>query len=301
MTPRARRRLDFARGSARAALRRNRLAAVAAMLTMSLMLVLLGIAYAANATLDAASTWATGKVSVIGYLRDTSSSVDAEQLAAELRAIDGIDEVVYLSPEAALAEFRARLALRNEPDLTGELGANPLPGSVEATFADAAAVPTVAAALRSSPLVERVVDLAGAAERIGKAASTARLAGLALFLAGLALALLVVNATIRLTIGARREELEIMHLVGASDAFIRLPFLIEGAIVGAVGAAVATAVVVALTLLAGIGGSSPDLAELPLRGSLLPEIALLLIVAGLAIGTGGSALATRALRGGSPA
>jgi cell division transport system permease protein len=275
---------------------RNRVASLAAVVTMSLMLVLLGVAYAANATLDAASSWATGKITVIGYLRDGSSAAAVERLQTSIEAIEGVNEVVYVSPADALAEFRARLALRNEPDLTGEIGANPLPGSIEATFADATSVPLAAEAFRASPLVERVVDLAGAAERIAKAAATARLAGFALFLTGLALALLVVNATIRLAIGGRREELEIMHLVGASDGYIRLPFLIEGGIVGASGAAVATLLVALLSLAAGVGGSSPDLAELPLRGSLLAEIALLLVTAGVGIGVVGSALATRALR-----
>ena len=73
MSERQQRRLGFAKRSARAALSRNRLAAAASMLTMSLMLVLLGIAYAANATLDAASTWATSAMSSANTLtRNTS-------------------------------------------------------------------------------------------------------------------------------------------------------------------------------------------------------------------------------------
>jgi cell division transport system permease protein len=293
---RAGRRLGFAARASRSGIRRNRIAAVAASLTMAAMLTLLGVAYVANATLDAAGAWATARVEVVGYLRDGTKGAAVTALVRRLESIEGVAAVRSVDPDTALAEFRARLAERGEPDLTVAMEGNPLPASVEVTMADAGSVGLVAEALRASTAVERVVDLADAAGRIAAIAAAARLAGLIAFTVAAAIALLVVNAAIRLAVAARRDELEIMHLVGASDGFIRLPFLLEGAAFGSIGA-VGGAVLVGL-LLAGLGAGSADgpLAGLGLRPSLGLEAAVLLLTAGLVAGVAGSALATRAVR-----
>jgi cell division transport system permease protein len=161
---------------------------------------------------------------------------------------------------------------------------------------DAGAVALVTEALRASTVVERVIDLADAASQIASIAAAARLAGLIAFAVAAAIALLVVNAAIRLAVAARRDELEIMHLVGASDGFIRLPFLLEGAAFGSIGALAGAALVGLLLAALGAGAADGPLAGLGLRPSLGLEAAVLLLAAGLTAGVAGSALATRAVR-----
>jgi cell division transport system permease protein len=290
---RRQRRLRFAARASRRGIARNRLAAAAASLTMALMLVLLGGAYIASATLDAASTWATGKIQVVAYLRDDADAADAARITRAVESLAGVSTVRSLDAETALAEFRERLAIRGEPDLTGSVPGNPIPASVEVTMADAAATATVAESMRADAAVERVVDLAGAAARIAGVAGAARLAGFAAFAAAGLVALLVVNAAIRLAVAARREELEIMRLVGASEGFIRLPFLLEGAAFGLTGALTAIALVVAGALLAGGADGVPAVLDLPLRATLAYELVALLLIAGIVVGVTGSGLATR--------
>ena len=290
------RRLRFAVGASRRGIGRNRLAAAAASLTMALMLALLGGAYLASATLDAASSWATAKIQVVAYLRDGSAVADAQRITRAVESLDGVSEVRYLDADAALAEFRERLAIRGEPDLTGSVPGNPIPASVEVTMDDATATATIAETMRADRSVERVVDLAGAAARIAGVAGAARLAGLAAFIAATIVALLVVNAAIRLAVAARREELEIMRLVGASNSFIRLPFLIEGATFGLIGALAAIGSIAAAALLAGGADGTPAVLDLPLRPTLAYELIALLLVAGLTVGIVGSGLATRPAR-----
>jgi cell division transport system permease protein len=293
---RGRRRLGFAARASRSGIRRNRIAAVAASLTMAAMLTLLGVAYVANATLDAAGAWATARVEVVGYLRDGTKDAATAALVRQLESIEGVAAVRSVDPDTALAEFRARLAERGEPDLTIAMEGNPLPASVEVTMGDAGAVALVTEALRASTVVERVIDLADAASRIASIAAAARLAGLIAFAVAAAIALLVVNAAIRLAVAARRDELEIMHLVGASDGFIRLPFLLEGAAFGSIGALAGAALVGLLLAALGAGAADGPLAGLGLRPSLGLEAAVLLLAAGLTAGVAGSALATRAVR-----
>lgn len=263
---------------------------------MALMLALLGGAYLASATLDAASSWATAKIQVVAYLRDGSAVADAQRITRAVETLDGVSEVRYLDADAALAEFRERLAIRGEPDLTGSVPGNPIPASVEVTMDDATATATIAETMRADRSVERVVDLAGAAARIAGVAGAARLAGLVAFIAATIVALLVVNAAIRLAVAARREELEIMRLVGASNSFIRLPFLIEGATFGLIGALAAIGSIAAAALLAGGADGTPAVLDLPLRPTLAYELIALLLVAGLTVGIVGSGLATRPAR-----
>lgn len=263
---------------------------------MGLMLAMLGGAYLASATLDAASSWATAKIQVVAYLHDNAAATDAQRVSRSVESLDGVSGVRYLDADAALAEFRERLAIRGEPDLTGSVPGNPIPASVEVTMSDATATATVAQVMRSDRSVERVVDLAGAAARIAGVAGAARLAGLAAFIAAAIVALLVVNAAIRLAVAARREELEIMRLVGASNGFIRLPFLIEGAAFGLIGALAAIGVIAGAALLAGGGDGIPAVLDLPLRPTLVYELVAILLLTGLTVGVIGSGLATRPAR-----
>jgi cell division transport system permease protein len=287
------RRLRFALGASRRGIARNRLAAVAASLTMTLMLALLGGAYLASATLDAASIWATNKIQVVAYLETEASAGDATRVLGAVRDLPGVSEVRSLDAEAALAEFRERLAIRGEPDLTGSLSENPIPASIEVTMADATATGSVAEIMRADDAVERVVDLAGAAARIAGVAGAARVAGLVAFVAAALVALLVINAAIRLAVAARREELDIMRLVGASEGFIRLPFLFEGAVFGLAGAFLAIGAIAGGALLAGGADGIPAVLDLPLRPMLAFELIALLLLAGLLVGVAGSGIATR--------
>jgi cell division transport system permease protein len=147
--------------------------------------------------------------------------------------------------------------------------------------------------MRADDAVERVVDLAGAAARIAGVAGAARVAGLVAFVAAALVALLVINAAIRLAVAARREELDIMRLVGASEGFIRLPFLFEGAVFGLAGAFLAIGAIAGGALLAGGADGIPAVLDLPLRPMLAFELIALLLLAGLLVGVAGSGIATR--------
>ncbi len=198
----------------------------------------------------ASSGWdANARISL--YL-DAVGPKRAAELDAEARRQPGVASVVYLDPDAALAEFRS---LSDFGDALDALGENPLPGVLvvqpepDLQPADVQALAEALQALEGVDLaqldVEWVKRLHAILAIIGRSVTV-----LALLLA-LAV-LLVVGNTIRLDILNRRDEIEVTKLIGASDAFIRRPFLYGGAWYGLLGGALALVLSgVALWLLSG--------------------------------------------------
>lgn len=228
------------------------------------------------------------------FLKKEVEPASARAFAEELRALPQAGEVTYISPENALEEFRH---LSGYGDVLGNLGENPLPsivlvrpaaaygapGLVEALLGQLRSYPQVALAQLDMEWVKRLYALM----EIGKR-------GVVVLAALLALAvLLILGNTIRLAIQNRRDEIEVHKLIGATDGFIRRPFLYSGLWHGLFGALVAWLLVsVSLLLLNGpverlalLYGSRFSLGGLGLRASTF------LLLAGLVLGLGGAWLA----------
>ncbi len=232
---------------------------------------------------------------VTAYLEPGLPAEEQRALAELVRSVEGVAEVRSVSQEEALERFRSGVG-RGSALLEG-LSENPLPASLEIAL-----VPEWRSAAGLGVVVESLDGLAGISDLSsgrdwveGYLRAVALLRGLGIGL-GVILALatvLIVANTIRLAVLARHEELEILSLVGASRGFIRTPFLMEGAVQGAVGAAVAVVLLYALfrLVLPGfefglelvLGGASP-------RFFAVGELAGLL-AGGAALGLFGSAVA----------
>ena len=220
--------------------------------------------------------------------------VQAQAVAADVAALPEVREVRYVSKDEALARFRARLRERGQVDLTGYLDRNPLPASLEVSLVDPRDYQPVVDLLSSrQAVVENVVEVQQLIERLTSVTNVLRTGGLVvLVLVGFVVLFIIVN-TIRLAVVARREEIEIMRLVGASDAFIRWPFIFEGAFVGLLGAGAALLV---LGLLAQPVGDMMYgfFRVLPLElGSLTRDVIVLVVGTGLGVGILGSWLSVR--------
>lgn len=291
--------LAFSIGRALQGIRRNALMSLAAIATMVLMLLLLAGFWLLQAGLVAGVAYVEEKVEIVADLRDVPGAeaaltVQAQALAADVAALPEVREVRYVSKEEALARFRERLRERGQADLTGYLDRNPLPASLEVGLVDPREYQPVVDLLQSREgVVDDVVEVQQLIERLTSVTDVLRTGGfVVLALVGLVVLFIIVN-TIRLALVARREEIEIMRLVGASDAFIRWPFIFEGAFVGLLGAALALGV---LALLAAPVG---DLMYgffrvLPLQfGTLARDIVLLVVGTGLGVGVLGSWISVR--------
>jgi cell division transport system permease protein len=181
----------------------------------------------------------------------------------QIEALAGVRSVRYVSREEALNV--ARRELEEFSTIFGSIDTNPLPASLEISLLagqrDAAAVRAIADVVSEIPLVEEVrygadwLDKVFVLRRVAAAATLTLGAGFA------AVAALIIGAAIRMAIFARRDEIVIMQLVGATDSFIRRPFLLEGMITGVVGAVLALLATWAVYRL--LSGSVFQLAWLP--------------------------------------
>ena len=272
---------------------RNAIMSLAATATMVLMLLLLSGFWIAQTGLLAGLDFVEQKVEVVADLRDGTTATEAARIRARLLARPEVADAVYVSPEDALARFRERLAEQGEEDLTQYLDDNPLRASLEVKLVDAREFGDVIDLLVAEPAVESVKDIAGLVDRVLAVTDTMRTVGLVVLVAISIIVLFIIVNTIRLAVLARAEEIEIMRLVGASDAFIRWPFVVEGAMVGMLGAGITLALLaVAADPISGF--MFEFFRVLPLQlGSLARDLSLLILGAGVGLGILGSWISVR--------
>jgi cell division transport system permease protein len=272
---------------------RNAVMSLAATATIVLMLLLLAGFWIIQTGLLAGLQFTEQKVEVVGYLQPNAQAFQIEALQARLEAMPEVATVVYVDRDAALERFRASMAAQGREDLTRYLDSNPLYASLEIKLADPTEIRAVGDALRADPNIRNVINIEDLVERVLTVTNILRTAGtVILIVVGIIVLFIIVN-TIRLAVVARAEEIEIMRLVGASDAFIRWPFVFEGAFVGLLGA------LLALGLLAAVAAPiNQFMVEffrvLPLSfGSLTRDLVLLVLGAGVGLGILGSWVSVR--------
>jgi cell division transport system permease protein len=272
---------------------RNAAMSLAATATMTLMLLLLAGFWIVQAGLLAGLEFVEQKVQVVADLNDGTNPVTVDQLTTELLAMPEVKDVTYVSKEEALQRFKADRANQGQEDLTGFLSANPLPASLEVSLRSATDYGPVSDLLRADPNVARVKNIADLANRVVTVTDFLRTFGLVLLAIVGAIVLFIIINAIRLAVLGRAEEIEVMRLVGASDAFIRWPFVFEGALVGLLGA------VVTLALLAAAADPLSRFMYdffriLPIRiGSISRDVALLVLGTGTGLGVFGAWVSVR--------
>src|SRR5688572_17288861 len=275
---------------------RNRVMNLAATVTMILMLVLLAILTIVISGMEAGLSFIESKVEVRAELL---SGVPPERVAAlqrELEARPDVSSTTYVSAQDARAEFEAARAAAGQEALTEYLGFNPFPAQIAVQLVDPRESEAVSEFLRGETAVVGFVnDAQNAVSRlIGVTAILRTIGVVVLSFVGLTVLLIVINA-IRMALMSRAQEIEIMRLVGASDRYVRWPFIIEGLLIGVIGS------VVTLMLLLLASAPISDLAraiagQVPVgfSESLTTQVSALVLVAGLGLGGLGAWISVRA-------
>jgi cell division transport system permease protein len=216
---------------------RNAMMSLAATATVVLMLILLSGLLIVLAGLNSGLEFIESKVGVTARLVDELPSQQVDALVADIRALPGVAEVTYVSPDLALE--RLKEAYR-EQGLTLDLGGAQISlyASVEIALTDPNFAGRVADSLTGRPEVERITTRQVDYEKLLGIIGVIRTVGIAaLALVGLTVLFMIVNM-IRIAVYSRSGEIEIMRLVGASDSFIRWPFILEGVLCGVIGAVI---------------------------------------------------------------
>jgi cell division transport system permease protein len=271
---------------------RNGLMSLAATATMALMLVLLSGLVILLTGLDATLDYVQQEVQVVAYLKDYATPQETDTLKLSLERMPQVTQVTAVSKDQAYKDFVARHP--DEADVINSLPTNPLPASLQINLRDPNDYVDVATYLKTQPTVDRVMNIKQTVDQMVTIIGILRAGGtVILVVVGLIVLFIIVN-TIRLAVVARADEIEIMRLVGASDAFIRWPFIFEGALVGLLGAAITIGL-----LIAGQGPITGLLSDyftvLPVQASATVGQNIVLIVLGTGVGIGvlGSYLSVR--------
>jgi cell division transport system permease protein len=273
---------------------RNALMSLAATATMVLMLLLLSGFWILQTGLQASLDYTESKVEVVADLKDNVKQSEVDPIIARLHSMPQVKSVEFISEDEALVQWRAHLKEQGEEDLTRYLDVNPLHASLNVKLVNASVFSDVVSALRAeTPVVEKVKEQQQLANEVVTVTNVLRTAGTVILVVIAFIVLFIIVNTIRLAVVARAEEIEIMRLVGASDAFIRWPFVFEGAMVGLLGAALTLGFL--WVAAEPIGGFMIGFFQvLPLSfGSLAQELVILIGGAGLGLGILGSWVSVR--------
>jgi len=274
---------------------RNRVMSLAATVTMVFMLMLLAGLLLVLSGLEAGLQFVESKVEVQAFLNDGVSPARVADLRAQVTALPEVASITYVTKEEALAQWRSEQAAQGRPDLTPITGTNPIPASLNVKLKDAHEYGHVVEVLKASPgLVSEVLETQKVVDALVAITGVLRTIGLGvLVLVGLTVLFIVVN-TIRMAVMARAEEIEIMRLVGATDAFIRWPFILEGLFVGLIGALITLAILaVAAPGISQLG--STILSEVPIGFDrrLGEQVVVLVVGAGTLLGGLGATISVR--------
>ena len=220
---------------------RHRAMTVITVLIVSLMMTTLGMFLIVENALSVMIAALEEQVNLIIYLEDEAPPADVLALRQQLLDDARTISVEYVTKEKALE--RLRVSFQNDPEFLQPLLENPLPASLEVRSDEPEFLQSTASGLSDDPIVEDVVLPQDVVKNLIQISQVATFIGYSLG-AGLALVtLFVIGSTIRLTVYARRGEIEVLRLMGASDHFIRWPFLLEGVFFGLMGALIASVLV----------------------------------------------------------
>ncbi len=273
---------------------RNAMMSLAATATVILMLVLLASLLIVIAGLNSGLEFIESKVAITAQLVDDLSTPDRRALVAEAEALPGVESVEYVSPTEAMRRLRVSYReVGRELDL-GDPDSNiTLFASLEISLADADASGDVGAALAADDDVERVLTKQAEYDTLLGIINVIRTVGLiGIGLVGLTVLFMIIN-TIRIAVYSRANEIEIMRLVGASDSFIRWPFILEGILCGLIGSVVTIFLVAAIW--DPIQPAMVQVFQMPTAVStqFLTTLSLLLLAVGLGVGAVGSWISVR--------
>ena len=225
-------------------MKRNPIPSFAAMASVLVTLLVLGVFIPIVQATTGAANEVRGRVLVNVYLTSNATAADVARVGGILKQTDGVEKVQFVSKAAALRQEKAK-----NPEAYQLLGSNPLPDTYRLTPSDPDKTSQLISALApqtpggGSTTVDPAIDVVKSSKDDTQKILTATkvvkyTTGLLAVLLVIASVLLISN-TIRLSVFSRRREIHVMKLVGATDGFIRWPFVLEGTIVGALGAVLA--------------------------------------------------------------
>lgn len=273
--------------------RRNGFMSIASVSTVAVALLVLGMFLLLFLNTNNMAKHLENQVQISVYMQDTATYNDLNNTKAAITKMPGVVKVNYIDKNAALKRFEDRLG--DQKQLLNALGKdNPFPDSFDVQVDKPERIKEVAPLIGKLPKIETAKFGQEILENLFQLTRILRFGGVILVFFLAMATLFIISNTIRLTVFARRKEVTIMKYVGATDWFIRWPFLLEGMSLGFIGAIIASLIlaIIYATIVDKIHGTlqfMPILSASPL----LWWVTLGLLIVGTAIGALGSFISLR--------
>ncbi len=222
-------------------MRRNGLMTLASISTVALSLFMLGVFLCGVVNLNNMAASLETQVQLSVYLKDDLTTNQIMETGKAVKSQPHIKELKFVTKDQALQDFKSRLGDDQKQMIDSLEGVNPLPNSYIVTFENPQDVKLAAKELATVPGVESVHYGQDVVDELFKITQIIRIGGIVLIAFLAAATLFIISNTIRLTVFARRKEIAIMKYVGATNGFIRWPFVIEGMLLGCIGGLIAVA------------------------------------------------------------
>lgn len=273
---------------------RNGWMTFASVSAVAITLLILGVSLVIALNAENMSSYVAGQLEVDVFLQQNLTDTQGMQVANQIKTMPGVKSVQFVTKAQGLQDLEKRLGPQYGNLLTGIQ--NPLPDKVIVKATDPKQTLALANQIKGISGVAKVNDGQSFVERFFQLMDVIRNIGLVFVVALVITAMFLISNTIKITIFSRRREIEIMKLVGATNWFIRWPFLTEGMLIGAFGAALPFAVILFAyhSIYVRMGGLFQVLTfPLVTTASLASKMALILFGLGLFIGIWGGIMSVR--------
>ena len=220
---------------------KNRMMALASMSTISVCLIILGMSYFLLLNLNNFLVNIESEFGIVCYIDDQTEEERIDAISKEIQSLDGIETLTYITKEEALSIYANEAEDSRVFEQFKEN--NPLPASFEIELSDLTYQDKIIDTLSGIPELE-LSYFENESDLFVKISDAIKTVAFVSILVLLIIAIFLMRNTIKLTIYIRRKEINIMKYVGASDLFIRLPFFVEGLMIGILGSSLSLAMVI---------------------------------------------------------
>lgn len=216
-------------------IRRNTTLTLASVITVSLTLFMFGIFLLSMLNANQVLKNMESKLEVSVFLKDDIKAEEKQKIEDTLKGVPGLSDITFMNKSQALEKWKEQLGEQNQDLVEGLEKSNPLPESYVVKVQNADTVESVVKSTEGLNGIEKVVANEDLVDQIAKITNGVKWVGFAALLIMIPISLLLIGNTIKLAVYARKREINIMKYVGATDWFIRWPFVIEGVIIGLIG------------------------------------------------------------------
>lgn len=226
-------RLDYFITETFANLKHNGLMTLASISAVAVAMLIMGTFLLINMNFNASLERVARETEIIVYLREDAGRDNVDVLIRLVKGLESVTDVRYVSVEEARARFKGQIG--DQANLGNLVDTAPLPASLEIQVADTTRISHIVSVLDGQPAIDEIQYGSDVVARLNLIRKVVQIGGLGAVLLLCAVTIFVIANTIRLTVFARRKEIRIMQLVGATDWFIKWPFIIEGIFHGFIG------------------------------------------------------------------